>query len=171
MTRKSDSPNLDILRAVAVLAVLADHIAATFGIAQRYPFFWALGRWGVLLFFVHTSLVLKMSMERLGVSGWRLHSTFYIRRIFRIYPLSIAIIGIVLAAQIPPTAWPDDIPAGDLGAVISNLLLCQNLTGKPGLIGPLWSLPYEIQMYLILPALFFCSEDQQVLWFGSGLAL
>src|SRR5208282_2014964 len=107
--QKGDSPNLDLLRTVAVLSVLTDHIAATFGIAQRHPLFWALGRWGVLLFFVHTSLVLMMSMERLGLSDWQLYSAFYIRRFFRIYPLSVAVITIVLLARIPPTSWPDDI--------------------------------------------------------------
>src|SRR5271165_4764326 len=155
MLQKGDSPNLDLLRTVAVLTVLADHLGATFGITQRHPFCWALGRWGVLLFFVHTSLVLMMSMGRLGLSGLKLHLTFYIRRIFRIYPLSIAIVGIVLAAGIPPTSWPDDIsPQRDLGTIVSNFLLCQNLTRKPDLLGPLWSLPLEIQMYLILPVLF-----------------
>ena len=154
LLQKGDSPNLDLLRTVAVLAVLADHLAATFGIAQKHPWFWAVGRWGVLLFFVHTSLVLMMSMGRLGISGLQLYTTFYIRRIFRIYPLSIAIVALVLAAHIPATSWPDDIPGRDLGTIISNFLLCQNLVGKSDLLGPLWSLPYEIQMYLALPVLF-----------------
>ena len=172
LLQKGDSPNLDLLRAVAVLSVLADHLAATFGIAQRHPKFWALGRWGVLLFFVHTSLVLMMSMGRLGLSGWQLHSTFYIKRFFRIYPLSIAIIILVLAARIPPTTWPDDIPPASLRSIISNLLLCQNLTRQPDLIGPLWSLPYEVQMYLVLPVLFIfvrkCTSGSLAgLWYGA----
>ena len=172
LLRKGESPNLDLLRTVAVLSVLADHIAATFGIAQRHANFWALGRWGVLLFFVHTSLVLMMSMGRLGLSGWQLHSTFYIRRFFRIYPLSIAVIILVLAARIPPTSWPDDIAHASLGGIISNLFLCQNLTRQPDLIGPLWSLPYEVQMYLVLPVLFIfvrkCTAGSLAgLWYGA----
>ena len=173
MLQKGDSPNLDLLRSVAVLSVLADHLAATFGIAQKHPKFWALGRWGVLLFFVHTSLVLMMSMGRLGLSGWQLHSTFYIRRFFRIYPLSIAVILIVVAVGIPPTSWPDDIPTASFRGVIANLLLCQNLTRDPDVIGPLWSLPYEIQMYLVLPALFLfvrkCRAGSLAgLWYGAA---
>jgi peptidoglycan/LPS O-acetylase OafA/YrhL len=154
LLRQSESPNLDLLRSVAVLAVLANHLAATFGIAQPEPRLWGLGRWGVLLFFVHTSLVLMMSMGRLGLSGWKLHSTFYIKRFFRIYPLSIAIIILAVAAKIPPTSWPDDIPHSTLRSIICNLFLCQNLFRQPDVLGPLWSLPFEVQMYLVLPLLF-----------------
>ena len=44
MSESRDSPNLNLLRTFAVLAVLLDHIAGTFGIAQRYPSLFALGR-------------------------------------------------------------------------------------------------------------------------------
>jgi peptidoglycan/LPS O-acetylase OafA/YrhL len=177
MLQSHDSPNLDLLRSVAVLAVLADHIAGTFGIAQRHPFFWALGRWGVLLFFVHTSLVLMMSMGRLGLNGRKLHVTFFIRRFFRIYPLSIVVVGVVLIAHIPPTSWSEGFVHPDLGIIFSNFLLCQNLILKDSLIGPLWSLPYEVQMYLLLPALFIFVRKTTTgplvgLWLSSvGLGL
>ena len=152
--RAGESPNLDLLRSIAVLAVLADHIAGTFGIAQRHLFFWALGRWGVLLFFVHTSLVLMMSMGRLGLSGLQLHLSFYIRRFFRIYPLSILVVAIVLVGRVPETSWAKSYNYPDRGTILSNYLLCQNLFPRYSLIGPLWSLPYEVQMYLLLPVVF-----------------
>ncbi len=43
-------------------------------------------------------------------------------------------------------------------AVISNLFLIQNLTGVDSLEAPLWSLPYEMQMYFVLPILFQLSQ-------------
>ena len=43
----------------------------------------------MLLFFVHTSLVLMYSMQRSPLRGGALFRDFYIRRFFRIYPLSI----------------------------------------------------------------------------------
>ena len=153
MFHRGESPNLDLLRSVAVLAVLADHLAATMGIAQKHGAFWALGRWGVLLFFVHTSLVLMMSLERLGLEGSRLYTTFYVRRLFRIYPLSILAVAIVVAAHIPETSWTHLGPQyPSLSTIVSNFLLIQ--TPINSVIGPLWSLPLEVQMYLFLPILF-----------------
>lgn len=154
MTLHKESPNLDLLRSVAVLAVFADHLTATHGIAQKHPFLFALGHWGVLLFFVHTSLVLMMSLERLRLDGWRLYAMFYIRRLFRIYPLSIATVILALSFHIPHRSWDSQYHYLGLKAILSNFLLCQNLTRSRSVISPMWSLPYEIQMYLLLPALF-----------------
>src|SRR5271163_66338 len=73
--------NLDLLRAVAVGLVFVFHLALTMGyVGLGDP-----ALCGVLLFFVHTALVLMMSMERLGLSGRSLYTTFFVRRIFRIY--------------------------------------------------------------------------------------
>jgi len=57
------------------------------------------GLFGVLIFFVHTCLVLMYSMERSGLNGSSLHKDFYIRRVFRIYPLSILAVGVAVALQ------------------------------------------------------------------------
>lgn len=151
------SRNLDLLRALAVCLVFGAHLAvfltktpdprdgipATFWGAQ----FDDIGRIGVLLFFVHTALVLLLSLER---SGTRLISSFYIRRFFRIYPLSAACILIALAVREPfmPAAsfvWPN------FRDVLANLLLIQNLTYSKDVISVLWTLPREVQMYVILP--------------------
>jgi peptidoglycan/LPS O-acetylase OafA/YrhL len=154
MSLHKESPNLDLLRSVAVLAVLADHVAATHGIAQKHVFLFALGYWGVLVFFVHTSFVLMMSLERLRLDGWRLYTTFYLRRFFRIYPLSIATVALAIGLHIPHRSWNSDYYHLGLKTIISNVLLCQNLTLSHSVIGPMWSLPYEVQMYSLLPALF-----------------
>src|SRR5512146_1173960 len=75
--------NLDLLRTVAVALVFFSHLFMTL----KIRFMGELGHLGVLLFFVHTSFVLMMSMERLGLRGPRLFWVFMIRRAFRIYPL------------------------------------------------------------------------------------
>src|SRR5256885_16216755 len=78
--------NLDVLRAVAVLLVLADHVfAATAHASGTWNWNWAVGRLGGLLFFVHTSLVLMSSLEGGGSApGWA--KRFYLRSPFRILP-------------------------------------------------------------------------------------
>lgn len=151
---RRESPNLDLLRSVAVLSVLTDHIFATLGIAPQHPFLLDLGFWGVLLFFVHTSLVLMMSLERLPARGWQLFSSFYLRRFFRIYPLSMVTVALVIMLHIPHRSWASEYHPLNLRTIISNVLLCQNLTRSRSVISPMWSLPYEVQMYLLLPPLF-----------------
>jgi peptidoglycan/LPS O-acetylase OafA/YrhL len=154
MARLSESPNLDLMRSLAVLSVFGDHIAGQFGISQMYgEWFWALGHWGVLLFFVHSSFVLMMSLERLRLGGLKLHTTFYIRRLFRIYPLSMLTVVMVVMTRIPVASW-DAHNYLSHRTIFSNLILCQNLFHRPSVMAPLWVLPFLVQMDLLLPALF-----------------
>jgi hypothetical protein len=88
----SQEPNLDFIRAFAVLCVVLRHIASALAIPST-PWFQpqALGIFGVLLFFVHTSLVLMLSLDRQQhrrvTPAWRFYCSFLVRRFFRIYPL------------------------------------------------------------------------------------
>jgi peptidoglycan/LPS O-acetylase OafA/YrhL len=87
------SPNLDFLRSLAVLLVLGSQISLAFGLPWEGTATAAAGHLGVLLFFIHTSLVLMMSLARLKKSQGGLAARFYIRRAFRIYPLAIVATG------------------------------------------------------------------------------
>ena len=61
----ADDSNLDFLRAVAVLIVVVAHVTYFFGILRLGSLdLLPIGFWGVLIFFVHTSLVLMLSLER-----------------------------------------------------------------------------------------------------------
>jgi len=92
------SANLDFLRVTAVLLVLAQHVCKRMHVEQiGWVATSSLGLFGVLLFFVHTSLVLMYSMERSGLTGWLLFKNFYVRRVFRIYPLSVVAVLAALA--------------------------------------------------------------------------
>lgn len=152
--------NLDILRAIAVLAVFLCHIIYC---VSRCPaeinlFVEAIGRIGVIIFFVHTSLVLMCSMERTRHES-NFIIRFYVRRAFRIYPLAIVVVLCAYFLHLPPNAWSQLIykPIG-LFRLSSNLLLVQNVTQQKPVLGVLWSLPLEMQMYILLPALFFLIE-------------
>lgn len=176
MTR--DSPVLDTLRATAVLLVLGAHTAEVLAVRATidvHPWDWHIGRLGVLLFFVHTSLVLLMSLARTPIEGAALVQNFYVRRAFRIYPLAMLTVLTVSLAGIPQVPWgePVDITPSVLA---SNLLLVQNLTDAPSVLMPLWSLPLEIQMYLVLPLVFVATRGGRrlsvaaLLWLAAALA-
>lgn len=156
MATGTAEPNLDILRALAVLMVLGAHVIEMVAIQNPalsiHPYNLILGRLGVLLFFVHTALVLNLSMERMRLAGWEQVRSFYIRRAARIYPLAIACVTIVLVAQVPVMPWGtfQATPA----EILTNLTLTTNLAYHPVVITPLWSLPIEVQMYVALPIIY-----------------
>jgi peptidoglycan/LPS O-acetylase OafA/YrhL len=151
---KQESANLDLLRSSAVSMVVGFHLYLALGLSNPARF-GPLAHFGVLIFFVHTSLVLMMSMDRVGLHGLALFENFYIRRFFRIYPLSIAVVLLVVGLHIPSTGWdPPVFKAVSFPSLISNLALTMNLTGSTPVLSPLWSLPWEVQMYAVLPALF-----------------
>ena len=90
--------HLDFLRACAVLIVFFAHlIHALVPIARTG--LGSAGHFAVLMFFVHTSLVLFMSLDRLPPK--RRFLQFGVRRVFRIYPLLIATVLVVLWLGLP----------------------------------------------------------------------
>ena len=109
----------------------------------------AAGHFGVLVFFIHTSLVLMMSLDRLLEKGTKVAARFYLRRLFRIYPLSIFTVVVITALRIP--SYFDHFVEPGVAVLLANLFLVQNIFGKFSVTGPLWSLPFEVQMYLMLP--------------------
>src|SRR5579863_866318 len=149
MDFRQESPNLDFLRSVAVLFVLCFHVLFLFEhrhspYVARLGFFHSIGHWGVLIFFVHTSLVLMLSLERQQTRfpGKPSYLPFLVRRVFRIFPLSIFIVVIVTALALPV----GQIAGGRFEAVhlrwtgiVSNLLLTQNLSHTDSVLVPLWS--------------------------------
>lgn len=159
MNSQSESPNLDFLRSAAVGAVLFDHISRQLGI----PKFGAVGRAGVLLFFIHTALVLMFSLERLTRSGGNVTARFYVQRLFRIYPLCWTWVAIVVAFRIPHAHVEAVYVWGGWGWLVRNLLLVQNFTFTSLVIGPMWSLPYEVQMYLALPFVYLAACSRHAL--------
>jgi peptidoglycan/LPS O-acetylase OafA/YrhL len=143
--------NLDILRAVAVLAVFADHLMVM-GLHVAPGLASWLGTAGVQAFFVHTSLVLMSSMERDDAPArTKWVRRFYVRRAFRIYPLAWVMIGVALlvghSLNVPGAASGVVSPS----TLLSNLALIQNLAGRDAVYGVLWTLPIELQMYAVLP--------------------
>ncbi|MGH9646980.1 MAG: acyltransferase family protein, partial [Bryobacteraceae bacterium] len=172
-----------MLRAVAVLCVFGAHLSQFLvnfdylPVAQKDlwdALFNIAGHLGVLYFFVHTALVLMFSLDRTNSGGLVLN--FYIRRIFRIYPLCVACILGVLILKVPQVPGGTYVPWYG-GEILSNVLLVQNLFRKPDMIMPLWTLPREFQMYLVLPFIYLLLKRVSssvvvlVLWFAFFAAV
>jgi peptidoglycan/LPS O-acetylase OafA/YrhL len=151
--RGDHSPNLDLLRMLAVSFVVFSHLLIDNAMTHLGPYHsQTLGTLGVMIFFVHTCLVLMRSLERQDQCyGHRaLAVSFLAARFFRIYPLSIFIVVVLAAARhMHAPAYPT------LSTFLSNVFLVQNLTGAESVTPVLWSLPFEVQMYLFLPGLYW----------------
>ena len=157
----ADTANLDALRTCAITFVVASHVGNYAGWAHEDAFrLSALGFLGVAIFFVHTTLVLMMSLQRQPPGTLAL--PFFVRRVLRVYPLSIATVAAV-------TALAFTRGGADAWVFITNVLLVQNIAGTPSTPPPLWSLPYEVQMYLVLPAMFLLTARRgSVVWALAG---
>lgn len=151
-------PNLDLLRSIAVMLVVVEHTLLAMHVRRvgNWDLQW-LGVVGVFMFFVHTSLVLMWSLDRNSS-----FSGFLIRRIFRIYPLAIAAIAVVVLFHVPTMHNPEGDTYFNLPSardLIANLLLLQT-----SILGVMWTLPIEMEMYLFLPFLHFLIRRRGALY-------
>src|SRR5262249_40880734 len=140
-------PQLDGLRAVAVLAVVAHHTLPGPLVDALNP-----GAAGVRLFFVLSGFLItgillgcRESMAQQG-AGQALAS-FYARRFLRIFPLYYFALAVVLLAGVQEAR---DGAAWHL-AYLSNVYGVRQ--GWLGSLAHFWSLAVEEQFYLVWPAL------------------
>jgi peptidoglycan/LPS O-acetylase OafA/YrhL len=156
-----DMPNLDFVRSIAVISVVMEHTLLALGIQRIGPFpIPYLGVLGVLVFFVLTSLVLMWSLER------KPHTLdFYIRRWFRIYPLAIVVIVAAVLTHAPTAGTPQHFFIAVYPGLKETVRQFTLLPSPgPKIVGVMWSLPYEVEMYILLPLIFFFVRRNFSLW-------
>jgi peptidoglycan/LPS O-acetylase OafA/YrhL len=153
-----DLANLDFIRSFAVLLVVGSHLLSYTNHGKYSG--WS-GMTGVCIFFVHTSLVLMFSMERDPHIG-----RFYLRRIFRIYPLWLVVLaGVLIFHPSIDTGFPVNPRHVTLVDTLAQMTLTPNLFGLGTVYVPAgWTLPLEVQMYIFLPVLFFLVRSRNQLW-------
>jgi peptidoglycan/LPS O-acetylase OafA/YrhL len=159
VTAAARQPELDGLRAVAILLVLFHHALVGVPIAavrQITGFGWV----GVDLFFVLSGFLIGgILLDQRGAVNY--YSVFYLRRFLRIVPLYAVLIlpallatglglqslfkGHSLAAQSAAAIWLYPFFLQNIGAAL--------LVQTPAYLGPAWSLAVEEQFYLLLPPL------------------
>jgi peptidoglycan/LPS O-acetylase OafA/YrhL len=101
--------------------------------------------------------MLSLERQQKDQGDSKLFMSFMIRRCFRIYPLSITAVLLILAFHLPLTTesyWHFQGMRPDGGDIFSNLFLVQNFSNRISILGPMWSLPYEMDMYVFLPWLY-----------------
>lgn len=154
--RKNTIAALDGVRAIAALLVVSLHINEIAGIpwdvnqnpiATAFAFF---GRTGVVLFFVLSGFLLFQPYARalLFQVAWPSARSFYLRRIFRIWPGYYFTLFVMILLFSPvyfqPGHWPQ------LGLFLTFFMDSSQQTWQQ-IDGPFWTLAIEWQFYMLLP--------------------
>ncbi len=165
-------PQLDGVRGLAILAVLLSHAATIIGVFPTT----GLGRivrhitipcWGgVDLFFALSGFLITGILIR-GRRGDRYFTSFYARRVLRIFPIYylFLMISLLVCTQVP--SFSHSVASGDAHLPVTTaqrvcyFLYLQNIpyfwpewsTGLVGLWGAYWSLAVEEQFYFLWPTL------------------
>lgn len=168
--------DIDGLRAIAVLLVVAYH---------AFPYYFPAGFVGVDVFFVISGyLITRLIRQELDTGHFRA-GDFYIRRILRLVPALLPILGLSLLL-----GWGSLLPdeyrqlgtyVASSGLFLTNVLALSEAGGyfataaesKPLL--HLWSLAVEEQFYLVWPWLLLLASSRgwvgPALWIAGGVAL
>lgn len=137
-------PALDGLRAIAILIVMSSH----YGADRFVP-----GGFGVtLFFFISGYLITSILIQEIEATKTLSISDFYIRRLFRLAPALLFMVGTVTALYSLLIATPcvPQLVAAFLYAM-NYYQIAGGATPMP--LGVLWSLAVEEHFYLVFPAL------------------
>lgn len=152
---------LDGVRAIAALLVVSLHLNKGAGVpwnVKQNPLatsFAVFGRTGVVLFFVLSGFLLFLPYAKalLFQERWPSIRTFYLRRLFRIWPgyyVTLFLMIFLFERQyLQPDHWKQ------LGLFLTFLMDSSPQTWQQ-LDGPFWTLAIEWQFYMILPLIGLC---------------
>ena len=133
--------SIEALRGLAALMVVAAHYVAL--IRPQGPGLWGLASTGVDLFFVLSGFVFARLLAQPGFSV-RAH---LLRRALRLYPLYLLALLAYGLLQAPQGRW-DALPAH-----LAMLHTTGSLKTAAAYNVAFWSLPPEVEFYILLPAL------------------
>ena len=158
---------LDVLRGLAALAVVFDH--ASYVVLHHvrtivYQWFDP-GNYGVFVFFIISGYIVPASLERKGSVR-----TFWVSRLFRLYPLYLLAVGIAVALYLAHFGSIRGEASDPETSVLSQLLMMSNVLEGKNLPNVVWSLSYEMVFYLLLTALFIARVHKRSSWYALGFA-
>jgi peptidoglycan/LPS O-acetylase OafA/YrhL len=160
---------LDVLRGLAALAVVFNHFGYFVPSRLNNPVYQWIdpGAYGVFVFFIISGYIVPASLERKGSVR-----TFWVSRIFRLYPLYLLAVGIALALYFAHMGSLRGEGADPETSVLSQMLMMSNVLSGQNLPNVVWSLSYEMIFYLLLTALFMARvhrrSSRYALAFGAA---
>lgn len=174
-TKRGYLPTLDGWRAIAILAVIADH-GTGYMFQSRLPRLFEMTRMGAngvsLFFAISGFLICSRLIEEFQTMGHVSLSGFYIRRASRILPPALAylafvgVLGALGVINLTSREWWSCV------FFFRNYLPPSLITkGWGGYTIHYWSLAVEEHFYLIWPALLALSGIKRARWWAAGLAV
>ena len=172
-------PELDGIRGIAILLVLASHAAGMLGVLphlQPHPGYTSIvafvlvpGWGGVDLFFVLSGFLITGILLRTKHKA-NYFQSFYIRRALRIFPIYyLALLGSIVfahfvqafSAQLPPVGWERAV----YFFYLQNIpIFWQSHMGMFTVWGIYWSLAAEEQFYMVWPLFVRFMTQKMMMW-------
>ncbi len=158
---------LDALRGIAALCVVYAHFG-TRVLPQVHRAVYNVfdpGLYGVLVFFLVSGYIVPASLERRGSVR-----TFWVSRLFRLFPLFVFAIAAVLLLHELGYASVRGTNQNVAASVLSHLFMLNELLGETNVIVVLWTLSYEMAFYVLLTALFTAGLHKRSGWLAALFA-
>ena len=159
---------LDALRGIAALCVVYAHFGTRVLPAVHRAVYNVFdpGLYGVLVFFLVSGYIVPASLERKGSVR-----SFWLGRLFRLFPLFVFAIGAVLLLHEFGWASVRQTSQNVTASVFSHLFMLNELLGQTNVIVVLWTLSYEMIFYVLLTALFTAGLHRRSGWHADAFAV
>jgi peptidoglycan/LPS O-acetylase OafA/YrhL len=172
-------PALDGVRGIAILLVLVHHFTifdSVTSVGRGLRFLALLGWSGVDLFFVLSGfLITGILIDARG--GERYFSSFYMRRVLRIFPLYYLIVFFSFVVLGQSVFWhnllvgPVDLPQWPYWSYLVNFAIAERGRFLHGVLDVAWSLAIEEQFYLVWPAVVWLLPPRLLGAVCAGIAI
>lgn len=167
--RNERIPSLDGLRAISISLVLISHLAGTrnFPLSATQGNFWALGEFGVVVFFVISGfLITGLLLDEVAKTGQIHLGRFYLRRTLRIFPPYYAFLVCLLVGNALGA-----IPLKPGDTVHAATYTANYDLGRSWFVGHTWSLSVEEQFYLLWPALLLFVRTRKAILIAAAVVV
>ena len=165
---------LDLVRALAALAVVIGHAKQIHVYTGAFPFSMFFQKNAVVVFFVLSGMVIAASVDR----DRKTLGHFALARVSRIVPVAWAAIGVSLTVAVLDAAMPggplfiEDLRWAEPHELLrAALFLTESYTTNFPPNAPFWSLSYEVWFYALFAAATYLSGPTRAIWLVALAAI